>query len=94
MVMFKVSSQNEKLVPDKKVKLTIAGSPENIRTIWGGPGLLVTVSGENMIRLWNLGQDKNYFLTLADADSTGKLLNDRVISVAFNERRHILAAGT
>jgi hypothetical protein len=94
MVMFKVSAQNEKLVPDKKVKLSVAGSAENIRTIWGGPGLIVTVSGENMIRLWNLSLDKNYFLTLADADPSGKMLNDRVISVAYNERRRILAAGT
>jgi len=31
---------------------------------------------------------------LADADTTGKLLGDRVISVAYNERRRILAAGT
>ena len=50
------------------MKLTIAGNPDRISTIWGGPGLLVTVSGENMIRLWNLEHDKNYFLTLADAD--------------------------
>lgn len=47
-----------------------------------------------MIRLWNLEQDKNYFLTLADADMTGKLLRDKVVCVAYHEKKKILAGGT
>lgn len=93
MVQFRVSP-NEKLVPSKKVKLTVAGNPEKIMTIWGGPGLLATVSGENMIRLWNLERDANYFLTLADTDPTGKILSDKIISIAYNEKKRIIVAGT
>ena len=93
MVQFRVSP-NEKLVPSRKVKLTVAGNPEKINTIWGGPGLLTTVSGENMIRLWNLERDANYFLTLADTDPTGKMLTDKIISIAYNEKKRIIAGGT
>ena len=93
LVQFRVSP-NEKLTPTRKVKMTIAGNPNQLYSIWGGPGLLVTVSGENMIRLWNLEQDKNYFLTLADADTTGKLLGDKVNCIAYHEKKRILAGGT
>lgn len=52
--------------PDKKVKLTIAGDPEKLRTIWIGDLLLATTSNENMIRMWHLEEDENYALTLVD----------------------------
>ena len=93
MVQFRVSP-NEKLVPSRKVKLTVAGNPEKISTIWGGPGLLATVSGENMVRLWNLERDVNYFLTLGDTDPTGKMLTDKINCVAYNEKKRIIAGGT
>lgn len=93
LVQFRVSP-NEKLVPTRKVKLTIAGNPENISTIWGGPGLLVTVSGDNMVRLWNLERDANYFLTLADTDVTGKMLSDKINCISYHEKKRILAGGT
>jgi intraflagellar transport protein 140 len=93
MVQFSVSP-NEKLVPSRKVKLTVAGSPDKITTIWGGPGLLATVSGENMIRMWNLEREATYFLSLGDADPSGKLLSDKIISVAYNEKKRIITAGT
>jgi len=81
-------------VPTRKVKLTVAGSGDGLVSIWVGSGLLASVSGENMVRLWNLEQDRNYFLTLADADMTGKLLRDKIISVAYHEKKKILACGT
>jgi intraflagellar transport protein 140 len=93
MVQFRVSP-NEKLVPSRKVKLTVAGNPDKISTIWGGPGLLATVSGENMIRLWNLERDCNYFLTLADTDPSGKMLTDKINCIAYNEKKRIIAGGT
>ena len=93
MVQFSVSP-NEKLVPSRKVKLTVAGSPDKIMTIWGGPGLLATVSGENMIRMWNLEREATYFLSLGDSDPSGKLLSDKIISVAYNEKKRIITAGT
>lgn len=93
LVQFRVSP-NEKLTPTRKVKLTAAGNTEQLTTIWAGAGLLATVSGESMIRLWNLDQDKNYFLTLSDADMTGKLLRDKTVCIAYHEKKRILAVGT
>lgn len=53
LVQFKLNL-SEKLVPDRKVKLAVAGNPEYLHTIWAGNGLLATVSGENMIRMFNI----------------------------------------
>jgi intraflagellar transport protein 140 len=44
----------EKLVPDRKVKLAVAGNPDYLNTIWAGQGLMAIVSGENMIRMFNI----------------------------------------
>ena len=53
LVQFKLNL-SEKLVPDRKVKLAVAGNPDFLHTIWAGNGLLATVSGENMIRMFNI----------------------------------------
>lgn len=53
LVQFKINL-NDKLVPDRKVKLSVAGDPEKLQTVWAGSSLLATASGENMIRLLNL----------------------------------------
>lgn len=58
MVQFEISFE-KKLNPDRKVKLGIAGNPENLSCIWAGPSLLSLVSGENMVRMWNLQCDEN-----------------------------------
>lgn len=48
-----------------QVKLSLAGDVEKLKACWAGPGLLATVSLENLVRLWNLEQDENYTLQLA-----------------------------
>lgn len=48
LVQFKINL-NDKLVPDRKVKLSVAGDPEKLQTVWAGASLLATASGENMI---------------------------------------------
>lgn len=67
-MQFRISS-NDKSGPDKKLKLSIAGDAEKLRTIWIGSHLLSTISNENMIRLWNLEEDENYVLTLLSMQS-------------------------
>jgi intraflagellar transport protein 140 len=93
LVQFKLNL-SEKLVPDRKVKLAVAGNPDYLHTIWAGSGLLATVSGENMIRMFNIEQDENYVLTLAESAFQGLLFQDKIVSVAYNARRRILSAGT
>ena len=51
-------------------------------------------SGENMIRLFNLEKDENYVLTLADENFQGKLLTDRITSIAYNSKRRLITCGT
>ena len=80
LVQFKL---NQKLVPDKKVKLS-ASNIDYLKTIWAGQSLLATVSGESVVRLFHIEQDENYFLSLADPAFKGKVINDKIISIEFN----------
>ena len=80
LVQFKL---NQKLVPDKKVKLS-ASNVDYLKTIWAGQSLLATVSGESVVRLFHIEQDENYFLSLADPAFKGKVINDKIISIEFN----------
>jgi len=47
-----------------------------------------------MIRLFNIDQDENYVLTLAESAFGGQLISDKIVTINYNYRRRILAAGT
>lgn len=91
LVQFKLG---QKLVPDRKVKLAVSGNLDYLNTIWAGQGLLATVSGENMVRLFHIGSDENYVLSLAEPAFKGQVLNDKIVSIEYNPRRRIIACGT
>jgi hypothetical protein len=55
---------NQQLTP-KKIKLSIAGNPENIKTVWAGLGLLAMVSGDDLIRFFYVESEQAYFLSMA-----------------------------
>lgn len=93
LVQFKLNL-SEKLVPDRKVKLAVSGNLDYLTTIWTGNGLLATVSGENMVRLFNIENDENYVLTLAEASFKGQVINDKIVSIEWNAKRRIVACGT
>jgi len=81
-------------VPDRKVKLAVAGNPDFLNTIWAGQSLMATVSGENMIRMFNIETDENYVLTLAESAFQGLLFQDKIVTVSYNSRKRILTGGT
>jgi len=93
LVQFKINL-NEKLVPDRKVKLSVAGDSEQLVTMWAGASLLVTASGENMIRFLHLEEDQTYVLTLSEPIFDGKLFKDKIVTISYNQKKRILAAGT
>eukprot|EP00960_Hanusia_phi_P037601 753028-Hanusia_phi.AAC.3 len=62
-----------------------------MRAIWISPGLLMTASGENLLRFWKLAEDENYVLRISDAKVPP---DDKICSVAYSEKRRILSAGT
>jgi intraflagellar transport protein 140 len=93
LVQFKLNLA-EKLVPDRKVKLAVAGNPEYLNTIWAGQGLMATVSGENMIRMFNIESDENYILSLAESAFQGLLFQDKIITLTYNKRKRMLTGGT
>lgn len=83
LVQFKLNL-SEKLVPDRKVKLAVAGNPDYLNTIWAGQGLMATVSGENMIRMFNIASDENYVLTLADPAFRSQCFQDKINTISYN----------
>ena len=93
LVQFKLNL-SEKLVPDRKVKLAVSGNLDYLKTIWTGQGLLATVSGESMVRMFNIEQDENYVLTLVEPAFKNQLFNDKIVSIEYNEKRRIISCGT
>ncbi|XP_048407747.2 intraflagellar transport protein 140 homolog isoform X1 [Stegostoma tigrinum] len=74
-----------------KVKLSgKAGQKADL--IWAESGLLITATGEVVIRLWDLDKDENYTLTLDEhlGFSTGEIIN----CISYSESKGIIAAGT
>ena len=61
------------------------------RMLWCGHGLLATVAGESMVRLWNVDQNENYVLHVEDAQ---RMVEERVQAISYNSRRRTLAVGT
>ncbi|XP_035386707.1 intraflagellar transport protein 140 homolog isoform X1 [Electrophorus electricus] len=74
-----------------KVKLSGRGGP-SADIVWTEGGLLVTASGEQHIRLWDLERDDNYVLSLDEnlGFEKGELLN----CVSYCTSKDVLAAGT
>ena len=96
LVQFRISP-NEKTAPDKKVKLSIAGDPEKLVSIWIGSCLLSTCSTENMLRFWHLENDENYVLTLFDVEQAIGGLNtftDKIVSIKYESKGKVLIGGT
>ena len=93
LAQFKLSN-SERLTPKRKFKLTIAGNPEMLQAIWVGEGLLAVSSGENLIRLMNIEKDENYVLSLADPIFGDALINDSIISIAYNSKKRSISCGT
>uniref|UniRef100_A0A3B3IEM7 Intraflagellar transport 140 n=1 Tax=Oryzias latipes TaxID=8090 RepID=A0A3B3IEM7_ORYLA len=74
-----------------KVKLS-SKSGQNVDIVWTENNLLITATGEHMIRLWDLDRDDNYILSLDETlgFDRGELIN----CVSYCSAKEILAAGT
>uniref|UniRef100_A0A8B9HVY6 Intraflagellar transport 140 homolog (Chlamydomonas) n=1 Tax=Astyanax mexicanus TaxID=7994 RepID=A0A8B9HVY6_ASTMX len=74
-----------------KVKLSGRGG-HTADIVWMESGLLITASGEQHIRLWDLERDDNYILSLDEnlGFEKGELLN----CVSYCAAKDVLAAGT
>ncbi|CAD8141887.1 unnamed protein product [Paramecium octaurelia] len=96
LVQFKIST-SEKTQPDKKVKLSIAGEPESLQSVWIGQCLIAISSNENMIRMFQLEADENYVITLHEFQELypkEKILNDKITCVQYSKKSKNLVAGT
>lgn len=74
-----------------KVKLS-SKTGQNVDIVWTESGLLITATGEQVIRLWDLDGDDNYVLSLNETlgFERGEVIN----CVAYCAAKAILAAGT
>ena len=55
---------------------------------------MATVSGENMIRMFNIESDENYILSLAEPAFANQLFQDKIITLTYNKRKRMLTGGT
>ena len=79
------------LTTREQVKLSASvGSDGFFRAFWVGPGLLLTSSGEQLLRFWDLGNDVNYVLSISEAGSESNVpipRRDEVSAVAYCQSR-------
>lgn len=75
------------------MKLSIAGNPDNIKTVWAGQGLLAFVSGDDLVRFYYLETDQSYFLTLSDHELGKNYVEDNFSCIDYNSRKRILVVG-
>uniref|UniRef100_A0A672G7J5 Intraflagellar transport 140 homolog (Chlamydomonas) n=1 Tax=Salarias fasciatus TaxID=181472 RepID=A0A672G7J5_SALFA len=74
-----------------KVKLS-GKSGQKVDIIWTENSLLITATGEQFIRLWDLERDDNYILSLDE--TLGFERGEMINCVSFCAGKEILAAGT
>ncbi|XP_076007585.1 intraflagellar transport protein 140 homolog [Genypterus blacodes] len=74
-----------------KVKLSSKGG-QNVDIVWTENGLLITATGEQVIRLWDLERDDNYVLSLDE--TLGFEKGEMINCVSYCAGKEILAAGT
>ncbi|KAM7381798.1 hypothetical protein PAMA_012582 [Pampus argenteus] len=74
-----------------KVKLS-SKSGHNIDIVWTENSLLITATGEQLIRLWDLERDDNYVLSLDE--TLGFERGEMINCVSYCAGKGILAAGT
>ncbi|KAM6964373.1 intraflagellar transport protein 140 homolog isoform 2-T2 [Tautogolabrus adspersus] len=74
-----------------KVKLS-SRTGQNVDIVWTENGLLVTATGELVIRLWDLERDDNYVLALDE--TLGFERGEMINCVSYCAGKEILAAGT
>ncbi|XP_041362442.1 intraflagellar transport protein 140 homolog [Gigantopelta aegis] len=74
------------------LKVKLSGKTDQPNFIWASKGLLVTATGEMVIRLWDLDLDDNYVLSLDGHSSYDQ--NETIICLAYNAERGIIAGGT
>ncbi|KAG7507575.1 intraflagellar transport protein 140-like [Solea senegalensis] len=74
-----------------KVKLS-SKTGQNVDIVWTDHSLLVTATGEHIIRLWDLERDENYVLSLDETlgFEKGELIN----CVSYCAGKEVLSAGT
>ncbi|KAM9817055.1 intraflagellar transport protein 140 homolog [Neosynchiropus ocellatus] len=75
----------------RKVKLSGKGG-QSVDMVWVGNGLLITATGEQLVRLWDLERDNNHVLCLDEALGFEK--GELISCVAYCAGKEILAAGT
>lgn len=68
-----------------------ARADDRMLALWAAPGLLVTSSGERIVRLWNLVEDDNYVLHIEDPKVPP---DDKITSISYSESKRVLCAGT
>uniref|UniRef100_A0A669DHS2 Intraflagellar transport 140 n=1 Tax=Oreochromis niloticus TaxID=8128 RepID=A0A669DHS2_ORENI len=67
-------------------------SGQNVDVVWTEDGLLITASGEQVIRLWDLERDDNYVLSLDE--TLGYERGEMINCLSYCAGKEILAAGT
>ncbi len=83
---------SQKLIP-KKVKLSIAGKPDEIQCCWASEGLIAIVSGDDIVRFFYLDTDQSYMISISDHPLGSINTEDSFSCLDFSSKRRVLIVG-
>ena len=83
---------NQQLNP-KKIKLSIAGKPEEIQCCWASEGLIAIVSGDDIVRFFYLDTDQSYMISISDHPLGRINTEDSFSCLDFSSKRRVLIVG-
>ena len=83
---------NAQLNP-KKIRMSIAGKPEEIQCCWAGEGLIAIISGDDIVRFFYLDTDQYYMISITDHPLGSINSEDSFSCLDFSSRRRVLIVG-
>ena len=84
---------NQNLNP-RKIKMSIAGKIEEIKTSWASQGLIAMVTHDDLVRFYYIETDQSYFLSMNEHANYKPGTQEVFTCIDFNFRKRILIVGT
>ena len=90
LIQFKISTE-EDIVPDKKLKLSMAHGPEHLTGLWIEPSSFMLNSKEPLLKFWNVETDTNYSLNIYNyLDASAHNIKLKINQVKYNAQAGML----
>ncbi|XP_074648558.1 intraflagellar transport protein 140 homolog [Tubulanus polymorphus] len=74
------------------IKVKLSGKPQDADFVWAGKGILATVSGEALVRMWDLNNEENFVLHI-DPEITKVDRSIYITSITYSKIKEMITVG-